>query len=122
MKKICTALLLCVGVVFGFCAAQNHERIQAGIATYNEEDPNLKALHAELDIGTRIRVTNRINNKTVIVTVNGRIPPDPERIIHISKGAGDNIELSPVGATPVLIEILGGRRRSPAPVEPAAAE
>jgi rare lipoprotein A len=106
MKKL-ILIVGCVLFVVLVCAAQRENKIQVGSATYNREEPYLKALHAELELGTRVRVTNRINNRKVIVTVTGRIPRDPERIIHIARGAADNIGLSPTGATPVLIEILG---------------
>jgi rare lipoprotein A len=99
----------CALLIVVFCAAEGENKIQVGSATYNQEKPYLEAFHADLELGTRIRVTNRTNNKKVIVTVTGRIPPDPERIIHVARGAADNIGLSPNGTTPVLIEILSGR-------------
>jgi rare lipoprotein A len=112
MKKI-VIILGCVLFIVVLCAARRENKIQVGNATYNRKEPYLQALHAELDLGTRVRVTNRINNKKVIVTVTGRIPRDPKRIIHIARGAADNIGLSPNGTTPVLIEILGGRHWPP---------
>jgi rare lipoprotein A (peptidoglycan hydrolase) len=121
MRKASALLLFSLGIAV-VCSAQTKNKIQVGVATYNEDEPYLKAFHAELEIGTRIRVTNQINNKAVIVTISGRIPQDPDRIVDIAKGAGDNIELSPTDPTPVMVEVLGGRRRASAPAEPPAVE
>jgi rare lipoprotein A len=114
VKKV-VALFLTVLVGVSFCAAE--KKIQAGEATYNPDEPNLRAAHADLEPGTRVRVTNQKNNKAVIVTITGRIPSDLERILHLGKAGADNIEIAQVGTTPVLVEVLGGRRRS---FQPAA--
>jgi rare lipoprotein A len=108
MKRI-AALLFAALTAIPFCAAQNVS--QTGSATYNADEPNLRAAHAELEMGTRVRVTNRNNNKAVIVTISGRIPSDPQWILHVGKAAAENIEIAKVGATPVALEVLGGRRQ-----------
>jgi rare lipoprotein A len=79
----------------------------SGTATYNNDEPGLKAAHADLDFATRVRVTNLNNNRAVIVTITERIPADPHRIIHLGKLAGDNIKMSHTSPTPVVIEVLG---------------
>jgi rare lipoprotein A len=108
MKKA-AALFLAVIVAVPFCAAQ--KKTQTGNATYNEDEPNLRASHADLEMGTRVRVTNKKNNKAVIVTIAGRIPSDPQWILHIGKAGADNIEIPKAGATPVVLEVLGTRRQ-----------
>jgi rare lipoprotein A len=102
-------LLLCVSCV---TPSGPVNRTASGGATYNADEPGLKAAHAELEFDTRVRVTNLYNNRAVIVTITDRIPFDPERIIHIGKMAGDNIDMSPVNSTPVLIEVLGRPKTS----------
>jgi rare lipoprotein A len=82
-------------------------KISSGEATYNADEPGLRAAHAEIEFDTRVRITNLNNNRAVIVTITDRIPYEPERIIHIGKLAGDNIEMSRISPTPVLIEVLG---------------
>jgi rare lipoprotein A len=93
----------------------------SGVATYNDAEPGLKAAHADLEFDTRVRVTNLNNNRAVIVTITERIPGDPYRIIHIGKMAGDNIEMSHTGSTPVAIEVLGRPKHSSAHLMPPAA-
>ncbi|MDR2403796.1 MAG: hypothetical protein LBD78_07165 [Spirochaetaceae bacterium] len=116
MKKI---LILLFFTLFITTWGIAEKKIQSGAATYNEEDRSLKASHANLAFGTRIRVTNQNNDKAVIVTIMGRIPYDPERIIDVGTLAADNIEIDPNGITPVVIEVLG-RKRLVQPLEKTA--
>ncbi|WP_411042079.1 RlpA-like double-psi beta-barrel domain-containing protein [Treponema sp. TIM-1] len=83
------------------------QKISSGFATYNIDEPGLRAAHAELEFDTRVRVTNLNNNQAVIVTITERIPFDPNWIIHIGRMAGDNIGMSKTDVTPVKIEVLG---------------
>jgi rare lipoprotein A len=79
----------------------------SGFATYNTDEPGLKAAHADLEFDTRVRVINLNNQQAVIVTITERIPLDSERVIHIGKMAGDNIGMSKADVTPIKIEVLG---------------
>jgi hypothetical protein len=86
---------------------------QEGRGTWYETDSKgLTASHANLPLGTRVRVTNLQNDKQVIVTVNNRIVETPNRLIDISKAAADNLEMNPRGTTPVRIEVLSRRSTS----------
>ncbi|MDR2630226.1 MAG: hypothetical protein LBC60_04820 [Spirochaetaceae bacterium] len=119
MKK--RLLILLGGICFFMSCATvpgtNPQKVSSGLATYNTDEPGLKAGHAELDFDTRVRVTNLDNQRAVIVTINERIPVDSTWIIQIGKMAGDNIEISKVTPTPVKIEVLG---RPKYPRHPAA--
>lgn len=86
------------------------EKIQSGGAVCNEEDRSLKASHADLAFGTRIKVTNRKNDKSVIVTVNARIPADPAVTVRVGTLAADNIGMDRDKPTPVIIEVLGRKK------------
>jgi hypothetical protein len=111
------AFLICLlFAVTVFSTAE--EKNQLGSAIRNEGDRSLKASHAKLAFGTRIRVTNQNNHKAVIVTVNGRIPDDPERIVQVGTLAADNIEIDRDQPTPVIIEVLG-RKKWPENAAPA---
>jgi rare lipoprotein A len=103
--------IICILFMTVLCAAEN--KTQFGNAVANKGDRSLKASHAELAFGTRIRVTNQKNNKAVIVTVNGRIPKNPEQTVLIGSLAADNIEIDRNHSTPVLIEILGRKKNPP---------
>jgi rare lipoprotein A len=109
MKKgfVFLVALLLLFVSCATTAGTAKKKTESGGATYNADEPGLRAAHAELEFDTRVRVTNLNNNRAVIVTITGRIPPGTGRIIHIGKMAGDNIEMNRLDTTPVLIEVLG---------------
>lgn len=60
----------------------------------------MKAAHKTLPLGTRIRVTNKNNGKTVDVTINDRGPYVPGRIVDLTFGAFGNIENRDAGVIP----------------------
>jgi rare lipoprotein A (peptidoglycan hydrolase) len=68
-------------------------------------NPNaLTAAHRTLPFGTRVRVTNVRNNKSVIVTINDRGPFIRGRIIDLSLAAAKVIAMTKSGVVPVKIE------------------
>jgi rare lipoprotein A len=113
-------IVLTLILTFFMSCTTMSKKTMSGVATYNENEPGLKAAHAKLDFDTRVRVINLNNNRSVIVTITERIPEDPHRIIHIGKMAGDNIEMSQTYPTPVVIEVLGRPKYSTHLVTPAA--
>ncbi len=66
----------------------------------------LTAAHRSLPFGTRIRVTNLVNGKSVDVRVNDRGPFVENRMLDLSLGAAKVIGLIADGTAPVRIEIL----------------
>ena len=72
-------------------------------------NPNaMTAAHRSLPFGTKVRVTNKRNGKTVIVTINDRGPFIRGRIIDLSTAAAGVIGMKSSGVAPVLVERLGG--------------
>lgn len=65
----------------------------------------LTAAHRTLPFGTRVRVTNRRNRRSVVVRVNDRGPFVRGRVIDLTPAAARAIGMS--GLAPVTIEILG---------------
>jgi rare lipoprotein A len=65
----------------------------------------LTAAHRKLPFGTKVRVTNLNNNKSVIVIINDRGPFKKGRVIDLSKKAAEMIGLIKDGVAPVRIEI-----------------
>lgn len=61
------------------------------------------AAHKTIPFGTKVRVTNLKNNKSVMVTINDRGPFVKGRIIDLSKQAAKSISLS--GITQVSLSI-----------------
>ncbi|MFN2556979.1 MAG: septal ring lytic transglycosylase RlpA family protein [Nitriliruptorales bacterium] len=70
-------------------------------------DPSeLTAAHPSLPFGTRIRVTNQLNGRSVVVRVNDRGPFSGRRIVDVSSAAADRLRMKGHGVVPVVIEVL----------------
>ncbi len=71
-------------------------------------DPDkLTAAHRAYPLGTRVRVTNLENGKSVVVRINDRGPYKAGRIIDLSVRAAREIGLVMDGVTRVAIQVLG---------------
>ena len=71
-------------------------------------NPNgMTAAHRTLPFGTRVRVTNHSNGRSVVVTINDRGPFIGGRIIDLSRGAAQAISMTGAGVASVSLEILG---------------
>jgi rare lipoprotein A len=90
---------------------------QSGIASYYWQpqrvasggyfNPNaLTAAHRSLPFGTKVRVTNKRNGKSVVVTINDRGPFVRGRVIDLSKAAAGVIGMQGAGLAPVVVERL----------------
>jgi len=66
----------------------------------------MTAAHRILPFGTRVKVTNLSNNKSVTVTVNDRGPFVKNRIIDLSKAAAVKLDYMDQGVTKVKIETI----------------
>lgn len=62
--------------------------------------------HNTYPMGTRVRVTNISNHRSVIVTVNDRLHHRNARLVDLSKSAARKIGLSKRGVTKVKVERL----------------
>ncbi len=69
-------------------------------------DNALTAAHKALPMGTRVRVTNQNNGKSVIVRINDRGPYIKGRIIDVTKGVARMLDFVEEGVAPVKLEIL----------------
>lgn len=65
------------------------------------------AAHRRLPFGTRVKVTNKRNKKSVIVTINDRGPFVKGRIIDLSKSAFSRISNTRRGIVDVELQIIG---------------
>lgn len=68
----------------------------------------LTAAHRSLPFGTRVRVTNPKNQKSVIVRINDRGPRQKGREIDLSKAAATQLGIVDRGVTSVEMEVLDG--------------
>lgn len=68
----------------------------------------MTAAHRSLPFGTRVRVTNLNNGKSVVVRINDRGPfgRDRRRVIDLSKAAARALDFIQSGWTRVKIEVL----------------
>jgi rare lipoprotein A (peptidoglycan hydrolase) len=66
----------------------------------------MTAAHRTLPFGTRVRVTNKANGRSVVVTINDRGPFVRGRIIDLSTGAAGVIGMMGAGVAPVTVEVL----------------
>ena len=71
-------------------------------ATFSQR--KLTAAHKTLPFGTKVKVTNLSNGKTVKVRINDRGPFKEGRIIDLSKKAAKKIALTTTGVTEVEIK------------------
>lgn len=66
----------------------------------------LTAAHPNLAFGTRVRVTNLSNQRSVTVRINDRGPFTTNRSIDLSYGAASAIGMTGAGVTHVRMEVL----------------
>ncbi|TFI56560.1 septal ring lytic transglycosylase RlpA family protein [Sphingomonas parva] len=66
----------------------------------------LTAAHRTLPLGTKLRVTNKANGKSVIVRVNDRGPFLKHRVIDVSLAAAREIAMLRSGKAQVTLEIV----------------
>tara|TARA_Y100000389_G_scaffold45037_1_gene39798 strand:+ start:249 stop:695 length:447 start_codon:yes stop_codon:yes gene_type:complete len=101
-------------------AIKNHPRVQIGIASYygkkfhkkrtaNGEIFNMykiSAAHKTLPLGTKVRVVNLKNGKSLTLKINDRGPFAKGRILDLSYKAAQKLGFVNQGTTKVRIEVL----------------
>ena len=81
-----------------------------GRKTASGEVFNVNAMtmaHKSLPFGTRVKVTNLANKKSVVVRVNDRGPTDPGRIGDLTSGAARKIGMTKAGVVNARLEVVG---------------
>ena len=80
-----------------------------GVQTASGEKYKRKKLtgaHKTLPFGTKVRVTNLQNNKTVDIVINDRGPYVDGRIVDLSKAAAEKLGFINKGITDVKLEVI----------------
>lgn len=96
-------------------SAANHTL--EGIASYYWQDQMtasgerfdklaMTAAHRTLPFGTRVRVTNVVNGRNVVVRINDRGPFKPGRVIDLSDAAAQAIDMKREGLVAVTVTVL----------------
>ena len=125
LKRTCICVSICLSVVFGATYSQAKEEQSGsktisgsaswygaqfhGRKTANGErfDMNqLTAAHRSLPFGTKVRVTNQKNGKSVVVRINDRGPFVGRRVIDLSRGAAQAVNMIGSGVAPVKLQVL----------------
>ena len=76
-------------------------------ASGKKYDPNkLTAAHKTLPFGTRVKVTNQKNGKSVELRITDRGPRQADRVLDISRRAARALGISPHGMAKVSVEVL----------------
>ena len=82
-----------------------HGRLTANGERYNQNA--MTAAHKSLRFGTRVKVTNLNNGRSVIVRINDRGPFIKGRVIDLSAAAARSLNMIHSGVAPVKVTILG---------------
>ena len=128
------ALAVLAAIAFAACgSAAKHEPVpprtgmtqgpilQRGLATYYGDEQHggptasgerfdkrlMTAAHRTLPFGTRVRVTNTRNGRSVELRINDRGPfGSRQRIIDVSEAAARRLGMIEAGVVPVTVEVL----------------
>jgi rare lipoprotein A len=74
---------------------------------FNEYE--LTAAHRTLPFGSRVKVTDLRNHRSVVVTITDRGVLFPERVIDLSYGAAKELGMVKMGVDPVRLELVTER-------------
>ena len=112
-----TIRIVCLVIAFMFCVsaqAQSEEGTASYYADSLEGNPTasgepydsqaMTAAHRSLAFGTKVKVTNLANDKSVVVRINDRGPHTKNRIIDLSRAAAEKLDLLDSGTAIVRIE------------------
>ena len=69
----------------------------------------MTAAHRTLPFGTRVRVTNLTNRRSVVLTINDRGPYAGRRIIDVSHRAAEVLGMVQAGVVKVRVNIVASR-------------
>jgi len=112
--KLFVAMLVALAVV-GTAGAQTEEGTAnfygdkfQGKKTASGEvfDKNgLTAAHKKLPFGTKVKVTNVDNGKSVVVTVNDRMAANNPAVIDVTRRAAEELDFAKAGKAKVKVEV-----------------
>ncbi len=98
------SLLVIQSGVASFYGKAFHKRKTASGEVYDMWD--YTAAHKHLPFGTLLKVTNLNNGYQVIVRVNDRLPKSSRRVIDLSRGSAEQLEMVGEGIVDVTLEVL----------------
>src|SRR5688500_15330772 len=89
-------------------ASYYHSKFQGRVTASGEiyDQEKLTAAHNRLPLGTRIKVTNLRNKRSIIVKVNDRLHHRNKRLVDLSRAAASKLGYIGRGITRVRVEVL----------------
>jgi rare lipoprotein A len=119
MFKVFSRYLLPLFIIFATFTAQSVSAEEGVAAYYSNKfqgrkmvngtryDKNkLTAAHKTLPLGTKVKVTDLKNNKSVVVTITDRGPHSKKRMIDLSYAAAKKIGLINAGLSKVKLDVI----------------
>lgn len=108
--------LILKNVVFAAAAllaisASAHAESWKGKASYYGARGKMTCAHRTLPFGTKVRVTNLSNSRSVVLTVNDRGPFIRGRIVDVSTSAADALGFRRQGVVQVALQVEPGASR-----------
>lgn len=82
-----------------------HGRTTANGESFNQNA--MTAAHKRLPFGTKVRVTNQINGKSLTLRINDRGPFAKGRILDASAAAAKQLGFRRRGHAPVCVQVIG---------------
>ena len=121
----CIATLAVGGVLFSVSAVSrqeptNNSEVQKGRAAFYSRvleghktacggkyvASELTTAHRSLPCGTKVRITNTKNGKSVVATVNDWGPASRNRIVDVSRTVAEKLDFVKQGTTTVQVELV----------------
>ena len=87
-----------------YYGAKHHGKKTASGEAFNQN--TLTAAHRRLPFGTRVKVTNLDNDKSVVVRINDRGPHTRGRLIDLSRKAAQQLGMISSGTARVRVQAL----------------
>lgn len=92
----------------GHCGRASWYALHSKTASGERMNPaNLTAAHRKFDFGTRLKVINEKNGKTVVVRINDRGPFIGGRVLDLSRGAARRLGFVDAGTAKVCFQVVG---------------
>lgn len=66
----------------------------------------MTAAHRTLPLNTRVRVTNALNGRSIVVRINDRGPFKPGRVIDLSEAAAHHLDMQRLGLVQVKLQVV----------------
>ncbi|RFC00540.1 hypothetical protein B5K08_01330 [Rhizobium leguminosarum bv. trifolii] len=103
----CSCLLPAESFAGNGCGGASWYALRSKTASGERMNPAiLTAAHRSLAFGTKVKVTNRNNGRTVVVRINDRGPFIRGRVIDLSRAAAQNIGMVSSGTAKVCYQVI----------------